>query len=249
MKAILPLLLISAASLAAFYMTQAPQFHSQSLELENQFLNFIAEHQKSYKDQAEVSARFEIYKKNVGEINRLMRSGELSHEIGVNYMADWTHEEYQRLMGYKSRRTEDPVDTYSPSGLKQIFNYKDWQELGFVNPIKDQGSCGSCWAFSAIAPVESDFAISNKTPGDIIDLSEQELVDCSHELGSDGCNGGWMDGAMEYMSKKRVILTSEYPYRAIDQDCVKTKVDDNKSATKIKKIKEFVQLDYNSKGE
>jgi len=67
----------------------------------------------------------------------------------------------------------------------------DWVAAGKVTAVKNQGSCGSCWAFSATAAIESGSLIA----GVKIDLSEQQLVDCSRSYGNQGCSGGWMDSA------------------------------------------------------
>ena len=69
----------------------------------------------------------------------------------------------------------------------------DWRTAGIVSPIRDQKICGSCWAFSAASEIESYYAKANNQ---LIDLSEQNLVDCTYS--SDGCQGGWMTDAYEY---------------------------------------------------
>lgn len=89
----------------------------------------------------------------------------------------------------------------------------DLRKSGKVTPIKNQGPCGSCWAFSATASVESSYlSVYNKS----INLSEQELVDCAEGY---GCNGGWIDKALNYYIKDGVSTECQYPYRAKDQDC------------------------------
>jgi C1A family cysteine protease len=93
----------------------------------------------------------------------------------------------------------------------------DWRPSGKQTSVKDQGSCGSCWSFSANEALESVYAIEH---GQLLDLSEQELVDCSGSFGNHGCNGGWMYWAFDYVkSKGGLALESEYPYKARDQTC------------------------------
>lgn len=89
----------------------------------------------------------------------------------------------------------------------------DLRELGKVTPIKNQGPCGSCWAFSATAAVESAFlSVHNES----LNLSEQELVDCADGY---GCSGGWINKALDYYTDTGVSSECNYPYRAEDQDC------------------------------
>ena len=83
-------------------------------------------------------------------------------------------------------------------------------------PVKDQGSCGSCWAFAAGTAMEGMVAIrDDATP---IRLSEQEAVDCV--TASYGCNGGWMDTAWNYWQANGASTNADYPYMGVDQNCM-----------------------------
>jgi C1A family cysteine protease len=82
-----------------------------------------------------------------------------------------------------------------------------------VNPVRDQGQCGSCWAFATTANAESVWAISS---GQLLDLSEEFLVDCASGVGyyNMGCNGGQPDSAFKYMINNGQCSESSYPYKA-----------------------------------
>ncbi|KAL8433372.1 hypothetical protein ACSSS7_003927 [Eimeria intestinalis] len=104
----------------------------------------------------------------------------------------------------------------------------DWRTKGCVTPPKDQGQCGSCWAFSTTGAVEGAWCTRN---GRLFDLSEQMLMDCSRYLGNNGCNGGLMDDAFTYVTQKGLCLEKDYPYEAKDSKCRETRC---KPAVRIK---------------
>jgi C1A family cysteine protease len=90
-----------------------------------------------------------------------------------------------------------------------------------MTPVKDQKSCGSCWAFAAVQSLESAHAIANNLETPLV-LSPQHFVDCVNEengFGSAGCNGGWMDDVFLYTKKNNVCLDDDYPYLARDMTC------------------------------
>ena len=94
----------------------------------------------------------------------------------------------------------------------------DWTGQGAVTSVKDQGQCGSCWAFSTTGSLEG---LSKLAYGSLSSFSEQQLVDCSGSYGNMACNGGLMDNAFKYIRDKGIVLESEYSYRAVKQTCSK----------------------------
>jgi len=139
--------------------------------------------------------------------------------MGLNQFTDMHDFEFENLLGLKVPSTSSnsaPVYQSASDLPKSV----DWLKAGLVQPPKNQGKCGSCWAFSAVGAIEGANAIKT---GNLLDLSEQQLVDCSHEGPLDdpnqGCHGGWMDSAFEYVVKTPLETEAQYPYKAVDQVC------------------------------
>lgn len=254
MKLILPLIALSAALVAMYYINQPTVDIKGDLDLDAQFFNFIAEHGKQYKTAAEVKIRFEQFKKNLGEIKRIIESQELGFDIAVNYMADWTDEEYQSRLTYRSRGVSKSktISLKNPQLGQIVYDHIDWTQKKKVSRVKDQGSCGSCWAFSAVGALESTYAIeaAEEEDGDkkIPNFSEQQIVDCSHEFGSEACEGGWMEGAMEHWKSHPALLEKEYPYTGVEGTCKEDSIAKT-SQTPVKKISEYYFLEKDSTGE
>ncbi|XP_045804220.1 cysteine proteinase RD21A-like isoform X2 [Trifolium pratense] len=192
-------------------------------EVMNMYEEWLVKHGKSYNGLGEKDKRFEIFKDNLNFIDE--HNGlNLSYKLGLNRFADLTNEEFRaKFLGTKmdpNRRMKkvggSRNNRYAPRVGDKLPESVDWRKEGAVVGVKDQGGCGSCWAFSAVAAVEG---INQIVTGDLISLSEQELVDCDTSY-NEGCNGGLMDYAFEFIINNGGIDTEEdYPYRAIDGRC------------------------------
>ena len=141
--------------------------------------------------------------------------------MGINQFTDLTPQEFkdQYVGGLKAQVGSYGCKSFSSSASGAPSSI-DWRNKGAVTSVKDQGQCGSCWSFSSTGAVEGAWAIAK---GQLVDLSEQELVDCATGLayGSHGCNGGEMQGAFKFIIENGQCALSSYPYTAKDGSCQK----------------------------
>jgi len=134
---------------------------------------------------------------------------------GINQFTDLTDEEFKAIYLTLIVPSNKNVKVINEEPIKSLGIEVDWEKKGKVTAVKNQASCGSCWAFSAVAAHESALLIAGLSGS----LSEQQLVDCSRSYGNQGCNGGWMDSAFQYAIDKGLTTDSAYPYVAKDQKC------------------------------
>ena len=136
---------------------------------------------------------------------------------GITKFADWTDEEFQAILNHHMEDDLPVMEEVDYDGIVTEDSF-DWREHeGMMTPIKDQGSCGSCWAFASNEAHESAWAIKT---GELLDLSEQELVDCSRPYGTHGCLGGWYFYAWDYVKEVGGLsLQEDYPYTGRDETC------------------------------
>jgi len=138
--------------------------------------------------------------------------------MAINEFTDLTSNEFAigRIGGYVPRRLRRSSKSVTPSKVA-LPNSVDWTTQGAVTPVKNQQQCGSCWAFSTTGSVEGAEKIYK---GKLVSLSEQMLVDCSGNYGNQGCNGGLMDDAFQYIIHTGGLCSeAAYPYTAQDGTC------------------------------
>ncbi len=178
------------------------------------FQRFIKKYNKKYESMNEFLARYNVFRQNLFQ---LVENGPQSYETGMSKFADMTSQEFAKTYlnldfnAYALINTR-PVHAKSSNAAPDAF---DWRDKGVVSNVKDQGSCGSCWAFSTVANLEGLYALGK---GEVKTFSEQLLVDCDTE--DSGCNGGLMELSFEWLKNNGgFMLESDYPYAGKKQTC------------------------------
>ena len=182
-----------------------------------EFTKFNSKFNKDYNSLKDKALRFSVFKDNLDLVRNHNKKDSTSYTLGINQFADLTFEEFKAF--YLTEFNPSLVKDHCQENQKQnkkIPDSVDWNQQGKVQKVKNQAACGSCWAFSAVAAVESAHAISN---GVLPDLSEQELVDCSKNYENGGCFGGFMHWAFNYILDQNINESKDYPYTASDNEC------------------------------
>jgi len=182
---------------------------------EGKFFDWMQEHKKSFANGAEFAKRLAIFAENLDFIDET-NGKSLSYTLGTNEFSHLTHEEFLDTMHIGAlrppmlRRAADTVHVATSANPASV----DWTTVAnVVTPVKNQGNCGSCWAFSAVAALEGAYGIKYGNQADKNGFSEQQLVSCDVNGGDAGCNGGWMDDAFDYVGKNNGLSTeTNYPY-------------------------------------
>jgi len=186
-------------------------------EYKQAFIDWMQENGRSYTS-AEFPFRYSIFKGNMDFVQTWNADPTHTHTVGLNQFADITNAEYQSI--YLGTRF-DGTERLKNAGTFQVHNLTDdivnWANKGAVTPIKNQGQCGSCWSFSTTGSVEG---LNQIATGNLISLSEQNLMDCSSAYGNQGCNGGLMDDAFRYIiANNGIDREADYPYQGVVGTC------------------------------
>lgn len=191
--------------------------HEKESYIFSKFQAFLKEHGKSYNTIEEYTARFNVFKSNYEKIELFGAKAGRSHTVGITKFFDLTKQEFRNTYLTLKVSLLDQLKAKSGKFLAKTNAApasKDWRKEGAVGPVKDQGQCGSCWAFSTVANLEGIYQIHNQKS---IVLSEQSLVDCDKV--DSGCNGGLMENSLAFVRDNGIALSSAYPYHARDQRC------------------------------
>ena len=188
------------------------------------FMEFVTEYGKSYGTVAEFQFRSAAFKKRHAEIEAFNADANNTHVVGHNEFSDYTYAEMKARNGYKHQEQTNIVELDESSNAATV----DWRSKGAVTPVKNQGQCGSCWAFSTTGAVEGAEQIAT---GTLTSYSEQQLVDCSKQ--NNGCNGGLMDYAFKYIETAPLMTEADYPYTGKHSFLSKCKYDASKGVGKV----------------
>jgi len=196
-----------------------PLLISALFPIQSSFQGWMTLNGKQYKTPEEQTYRLGVYSNNLRYIEEHNRKN-LGFTLAMNEFGDLTSEEFGRF--YLATPINVSLDEVKPGAheynrLEALADTVDWRTKGAVTSPKNQGQCGSCWAFSTTGSVEAAWKIKK---GSLVSLSEQNLVDCSKSYGNHGCNGGLMDGAFKYIiANKGIDKEQSYPYTGRDGTC------------------------------
>lgn len=197
-------------------------------EVSTLFLSWLDNNPRPYADDTtsrsyEKLRRFAIFSDNFRHVFEHNRRGEQnSYWLDLNSFADLTHDEFKAAYLWRPaareaalRRRHRHGGGEEPSKDEEVPAAIDWRQRGAVTAVKNQGQCGSCWAFSTVVAVEG---INQIVTGNLVSLSEQQLIDCNTD--NAGCNGGSMPLAFNFVANNGGLDTEEhYPYQATQGDC------------------------------
>merc|ERR1711962_475175 len=182
----------------------------------NVFKGFMQQFNRSYSSQKEFKKRYSIFRQNMKKVHVLQQNEKGSAKYGPTKFADLTEVEFRRMLGLRPHM-KPALSAMTPAVIPDIDlpTEFDWREKNVVTPVKNQGMCGSCWAFSVTGNVEGQWAIKHE---ELLSLSEQELVDC--DTVDEGCNGGLPENAYKVINELGGLeLEQDYPYDGADEKC------------------------------
>ncbi|KAI5100938.1 cathepsin S,-like 1 isoform X2 [Silurus meridionalis] len=189
------------------------------VKLDDSWWSWKSEFNKNYKDVPEEAYRRSVWEQNVLTVmkhNEEADAGLHTFTTGLNHLSDMTAEEVNaKLNGLRMGDFSPQDDNHDDNLIFQSYfplpPSVNWTEDAFVTPVQDQGDCNSCWAFSAVGALEAQM---KKKKGVLVPLSVQQLVDCSHATGNQGCFGGLPTNAFDYIINNKGISTEfNYPYK------------------------------------
>ena len=191
------------------------------------FYQFMTMFNVTYNSSDIFTDRFEIFSTNMERVEQYqtdITNLDTSLTLGLTRFADKTTEEFRQYLGFFpwDNNDDDTDDNdegcplWIPEPTTKNSTRLDWREKGVVTPVKDQGQCGSCWAFATVETAESVSVLTNSSSGNRLPFSPMQLVECSKK--NLGCSGGNIDYAMEYILQNGLMQETDYPYYVADNN-------------------------------
>jgi len=188
-------------------------------EIQTQFTQFINKYNKVYATN-EYELRFKNFKASLIRAE-LQQARSVDAKFGITKFADMSVEEFKTTILMSNIVKEQATSTHRSTISATLDPVSfDWRDHNAVTPVKDQGQCGSCWAFSASEAIESAWILKGHATISSINLSPQQIVDCDTIDGVQGCNGGYTESAYDYIvqvgGQEQI---ANYPYTAKNGKC------------------------------
>jgi len=183
--------------------------------IERQFVKFKERYNKTYQNTEEYYRRLDTFASNFKEIEQ-HNAGNVTWRKWFNEFADMTLEEFNDSYanGYLNTHRPSVPTLLNSLGVSHLPKNKDWRNEGVITAVKNQGSCGSCWAHAGTEQLETYLKLETHSP--LLNLSVQQITSCtSNPLqcgGKGGCNGGIAQFAFNYAELVGVVKEEEYPY-------------------------------------
>lgn len=198
----------------------------QTSQVEKSFNSFVSKFQRNYKSQKEYQTRLSNFAKNLEIVNQ-HNAQNVGYQLELNKFADLSNAEYKSMLGFRADLIED--NTAAEGEFAEVdegqtyptaFNWVS--KTGIISNVKNQASCGSCYSFASMEALQALYQIKKGPAIDalhVINLSEQQVVDCSKSYGNNGCSGGLMEYVYKYLAATPIMLEADYPYTAKVATC------------------------------
>jgi len=208
---------------------------------EAEYMEFVTRFSKFYTSREEFNYRMALYVQNNFRINQENKNAENTFALAHNEFSDWSFDEFKKMHSYKAPKKYGSYATYREYLPAPNADSVNWVTAGAVTEVKNQGSCGSCWTFSSTGAMEGAYHID--TGADLLDLAEQQLVDCDRATGNMGCNGGDMGLAFTYAEQYGMMTLKDYAYTGVDGTCA---YDESKVVMKVDQWQDVAANDSTS---
>uniref|UniRef100_A0A8C5SRB1 Pro-cathepsin H n=1 Tax=Laticauda laticaudata TaxID=8630 RepID=A0A8C5SRB1_LATLA len=212
-----PLLALCSGLALALCAASSSSSSGSSAAGEQLFKAWASQHRREYRSEQEFRHRLSIFLDHKQKIDK-HNAGNSSFRMGLNQFSDMTFAEFRKKYLWHEPQNCSATMGNFPRTSGPYPKAIDWRKKGkFVSPVKNQGPCGSCWTFSTTGCLESVIAIRT---GKLLNLAEQQLVDCAQNFNNFGCNGGLPSQAFEYILYNKGLMDEEdYPYQAKNGTC------------------------------